>query len=94
MPAVARKGDMGSGHGGYPPRPNDQGSPDVRINGKPAHRVGDHWTVHCDDGSCHDSSLAKGSATVRVNGRPLGRVGDAVACGSTVAQGSPNVNAG
>jgi len=94
MPAVARKGDICTGHGCFPPRPNDQGSPNVFINGKPAHRVGDHWKVHCCGRKCHDSVLRDGSGTVFVNGKGLGRIGDAVACGSRVATGSSNVFAG
>lgn len=94
MPAVVRLGDLCSGHGCFPPRPNDQGSPNVFVNGLPAHRLGDHWTAHCCFVVCHDSTLSGGSSTVFANGRPLGRVGDAVACGSVAAQGSSNVFAG
>lgn len=96
MPAVARLNDSCSGHGCWPPRPNASASPNVRVNGRGAHRVGDGWQAH----TCiaipqtHASVLASGSGTVNVNGRPLGRVGDAVACGSVVATGSGNVNAG
>lgn len=46
MPGVARKGDMGSAHDCFPERANDQGSPDVFVNGRGAHRVGDHWVTH------------------------------------------------
>ena len=88
-PAV-RKGDKCTGHGSAKPRANDQGSPDVFINGKPAHRAGDHWTKH----KGHDSKLAKGSSSVFVNGKGQGRVGDPVLCGSRCAQGSPNVMVG
>lgn len=96
MPAVARHADTCTGHGCWPSRPNDQGSPDVFVNGRPVHRVGDHWQTHCCPAipECHDSVLAEGSSTVFVNGRPLGRIGDPVACGSAVASGSPNVFAG
>lgn len=94
MPAVCRLGDVCSGHGGFPPRPCTEGSPDVFINGRPAHRKGDAWAGHYDGDSAHDSVLAGGSATVFVNGRPLGRIGDPVACGSTVAEGSMDVFAG
>jgi uncharacterized Zn-binding protein involved in type VI secretion len=87
MPAAARLGDPSTGHGPCSPRPNDQGSPNVFINGLPAHRQGDHWVVHC----LHDSVLATGSSTVFVNGKKAGRVGDSVACGDRVASGSPNV---
>ena len=38
-----------------------------------------------------DSAALNGSG---VNGQPLGRIGDPVGCGSSVAQGSPNVFAG
>jgi len=95
MPAVARKGDICTGHGCFPPRPNTQGSPDVFINGIAAHRVSDAWAAHgCGDCTPHGGSLAAGSATVFVNGLPLGRIGDPVSCGSSVAQGSPDVYAG
>jgi uncharacterized Zn-binding protein involved in type VI secretion len=94
MPAVTRKGDDCTGHGAFGPRPSSAGSPNVLINGIPAHRVGDAWPSHCDPDTCHDSVLSGGSSTVMVNGKPLGRVGDPVACGSAVAAGSPNVFAG
>ena len=86
----ARLNDLCTGHGNCPPRPNDQGSPNVFINNLPAHRQTDHWTVHCD----HDSNLAAGSSTVYTNNLQQGRIGDPVACGSSVAEGSPNVFAG
>ncbi|WP_320055626.1 PAAR domain-containing protein [Desulfuromonas thiophila] len=94
MPAVARLNDWCTGHGCYPARQNDQASSDVFINSRGAHRQGDHWVSHCCKGSCHDSVLAAGSASIYVNGRQLGRVGDPVACGSSVATGSPNLFAG
>lgn len=93
MPAVVRLGDICTGHGCFPPRPNVQASGDVRINGIGAHRRGDGWGVHCC-GICHGSVLAVGSSTVFVNGQQLARIGDAVACGSAAAQGSHNVYAG
>ncbi len=93
--AVCRLGDSSTGHGDFPPRSNDAGSPNVFINGKPAHRQGDHWVVHCNPRpTCHDGVLSGGSSTVFVNGKPLARVGDAISCGDRVAQGSPNVFAG
>ncbi|MEM0325112.1 MAG: PAAR domain-containing protein [Candidatus Aenigmatarchaeota archaeon] len=92
--AVVRLGDSCSGHGCFPARNNDQGSPNVFVNGKPAHRVGDHWVTHCCLASCHDGTASSGSGTVFVNGKPICRVGDSVSCGSTMAQGSPNVFAG
>lgn len=92
MPAAARLGDTCTGHGPWPPRPNDQGSPTVYVNGRPLHRNGDHWEAHCNPiPVCHDSVLGGGSPTVFANGKRAGRIGDAVACGSTVATGSPDV---
>lgn len=90
MPAACRLGDMSAGHCFFP-RPNDQGSPNVFINGIAAHRVGDHWPVHVCGKQSHDGVLAQGSPNVFVNGVALGRIGDAISCGDTVAQGSPNV---
>jgi len=95
MPAVHRKGDMGTGHSPWPPRPNDQGSNNVNVNSIPVHREGDHWTPHAAPGAIpHDSNLAKGSLTVFVNGKGIARIGDPVACGSKCASGSSNVFSG
>jgi uncharacterized Zn-binding protein involved in type VI secretion len=94
MPGVVRLGDTCTGHGCFPPRANDEASSDVFVNGIGAHRVGDHWVVHCCGPSCHDSNMAQGSGTVFVNGKPLARIGDNVACGSAAAVGSGNVFAG
>lgn len=95
MPAVTRQGDGCTGHGAFPPRNSVSGSGNVMINGKPAHRQGDGWEIHCNPKPvCHGGSLAAGSGTVIVNGKQLGRVGDPVDCGSAVAAGSPDVFAG
>jgi len=96
MPAVHRKGDIGTGHGCWPPRPNDQGSPNVNVNSIPVHRQSDHWGAHtCPDiPETHDSTLASGSSTVFVNSLQLARIGDPVACGSSCATGSSNVFSG
>lgn len=99
MPPVTRQGDSCSGHECFPPRNSTSGSPNVYVNGIPAHRQGDSWAVHActhpniPHGS-HDSVLASGSSSVYVNSRQLGRIGDPVACGSNVASGSKNVYAG
>jgi uncharacterized Zn-binding protein involved in type VI secretion len=90
MPAAVRLADMSAGHC-FSPRPNDEASPNVFINGKAAHRVGDHWPTHCCGPVCHDGVMGEGSPNVYVNGKALARVGDAIACGDTTAEGSPNV---
>lgn len=91
MPGAARLGDTSTGHGSFPPMAADQGSPNVLINGIPAHRQGDHWAGHSNGKSWHDGVLLGGSSTVLINGRPAGRIGDAISCGDTVATGSGNV---
>ena len=87
MRGVTRLGDLCTGHPGGEPRPSITGSPNVFINNRPAHRVGDAWAVH----NGHGGVLIEGSGRVFVNGQPLGRIGDAISCGSVVAQGSDNV---
>lgn len=96
MSGAARLSDLCTGHGCWPSRPNVQGSPDVIVNGRPAHRQGDLWAVHCCPAipECHSSSLAAGSPVVFTNGRQQGRINDPVACGSKVLTGSPNVFVG
>ncbi len=94
MPAVHRLGDVCTGHGCFGSRPNNQASPNVFINGIPAHRQGDSWSSHCCGPPCHGSTLAAGSSTVFVNSLQLARIGDPVACGSACASGSGNVFAG
>ena len=96
MPNAARLGDICTGHECWPSRPNVEGSPNVFVNGKPLHRQGDGWASHCcthpgTPHGCHGSVLASGSPTVYANGKQAGRIGDPVACGGTVATGSPNV---
>lgn len=99
MPACARKGDGGTGHKNFPPRSNNEGSPNVYVNGLPVHRKGDSWEEHCymypngvsNTSMCHTSYLAGGSTTVFINGLECGRIADPVDCGSAVAEGSGNV---
>ena len=94
MPAVHLLGGMDTGHDCHPPRPNVQGSPNVIVEKKPVHRMGDMWAVHCCLLSCHSAALAKGSATVLINGQPCGRIGDPVSCGSFAIDGAMTVFAG
>ena len=94
MPAVHRLGDLCTGHGCFPPRPNIAASGDVFTNGIGVHRVGDGWAVHCCFLACHGGSQAAGSGTVFVNGKAMARIGDAVSCGSAAGTGSGNVFAG
>lgn len=90
MTGAVRLGDLCSGHGCFPSRPNVEASPDVFVNGIPSHRLGDAWGSHCCL-VCHSSVAAQGSPNVFVNGKPKCRIGDAVACGSSMATGSSDV---
>ena len=94
MAAAARLGDYCTGHGCWPPRPGITASPNVFINGIPAHRIDDLWLAHCCDGSCHPGVVASGSGNVNINGRAAARIGDSISCGSLIAMGSPNVSIG
>ena len=91
MPAAVRYRDVCTGHGCFGPRPNNGGSPNVYINGRPAHRKTDMWLVHSCGPSAHPSVQAGGSPNIFVNMLELARVGDSIACGSVNATGSPNV---
>jgi uncharacterized Zn-binding protein involved in type VI secretion len=92
---VVRLGDICSGHGCFPPRPNVQASADVIVNGRGWHRLGDGWAGHgCAVCPAHGGRAASGSHTVFVNGRPACRIGDAVSCGSSMVHGSDNVFCG
>ena len=67
--AVHRLGDICTGHGCFPSRKSSGGSPNVNINGIPAHRQTDPWESHCcPNQGCHTSTLESGSSTVNVNG--------------------------
>lgn len=90
MTGAVRLGDVCTGHGCFPSRPNDQASPNVIVNNRGSHRLGDHWVTHCCK-SCHDSRAASGSPNVIVNNKNKCRIRDAVACGSSMATGSSNV---
>jgi len=92
MPKAARLGDLGSGHGCFPPSPAIEGSSDIIINGKPAVRVGDAYIAHgCNSCIPHPRNAAQGSSTVNFNGKPAVRVGDGINCGGKAQTGSGNV---
>ncbi|SER20979.1 Zn-binding Pro-Ala-Ala-Arg (PAAR) domain-containing protein, incolved in TypeVI secretion [Amphritea atlantica] len=95
MPKAARLGDIGSGHGCFPPTPIVSGSGDVIIDGIPAARVGDPLAPHgCSKCPPHGRAIAAGSSSVMINGRPAARVGDSISCGGSVAAGSGSVSIG
>lgn len=84
-----------TGHETWPARVTSEGSPNVFVNGKGVHRLGDGWPVHCNSlGECHAGTTSKASTTVLVNGRGVARVGDSISCGGSIATGSSNVLVG
>lgn len=95
MPAAARQGDPGVTHcSSYTIA---TGSPDVRINGRPAARVGDSSTRHLRPGLIcppHTAKINSGAATVHINGFPAARVGSTLAMCTRVAAGSADVEIG
>jgi len=93
MGKVTRLGDLCTGHDGYPPRPNIQGSHNVFTNSLKTHRESDEWDVHCS-GGCHGGSTEQGSCNVYCNSLQIARIDDPVDCGSLIAEGSWNVTSG
>ena len=90
MPAATRLNDNCTGHDACPPVPLVEGSPNVYTNGRPAGRVGDHYTTHgCVTHPGHADVIVAGSAKVEINGKPAAR--DAVSIGGAVQDGSSNV---
>ena len=95
MPAQARKPDVCSGHGCYPPRPPASWSSNVKVNGLEALRQYDAYAAHgCAVCVPHGGSVASGSSTVYINDRQAARIGDPIDCGSVIAVGSHNVLVG
>lgn len=73
---------------------NSEGSPNVFINGLPAHRLEDFGACNCPHGGSFQSVTA--SKTVFANGKGLTRIGDSTTCvncgmAGTHVSGSDNV---
>ena len=89
MPAIARIGDIGSGHPGCGiPTKITEGSTDTVINGRGIARNGDALESHCD----HSRYCAGGDSKFTVNSKPVIRVGDPVSCGGTIITGATDGN--
>lgn len=92
MAKAARLGDIGSGHGCFPPTPIVSGSGNVVINGQPAARQNDSLAPHgCGKCPPHGRSISGGSGSVFINNQPAARVGDSISCGGSVTVGSGDV---
>jgi uncharacterized Zn-binding protein involved in type VI secretion len=91
---MSRQGDMTTGHGCYSPVIGVSASPNVKINGRFAHKVGDTFTPHSCGTAVHSDVASGGSSTVLINGTGAMRLGDSLTPGGTMAGGSWNVFAG
>jgi uncharacterized Zn-binding protein involved in type VI secretion len=88
MPGIVREGDLSNGViEQYIPSPTIEGSPNVKVNGKAAIRVGDRYADHSHippPGGTHTNRLAEtGDSTVRINGSPAHRIFDMISGGRT-----------
>lgn len=94
MPFAARIGDMGSGHGCFPPHMIITGNPKVIIQGMPAATITDMLLPHACGPLVHPGNIAAGSSKVLISNKPAARIGDMVSCGSIIMTGSSKVNIG
>ena len=93
--SVTRKGDKEISHSGYSIKSSSQGSPDVFVDGIPAHTATHTWPSHNLGDSWHTNrSTTTGSDSVYINGEPLARVSDSISCGSKIGEGSSTVFSG
>ncbi len=92
MPGIVRKGDIGSGHGSFPPTNATGCSGNATVNGRGIHRLGDALVPHGSPSPSPVHSRAAGSASSDsvVNGKGIVRLGDAVNCGGNYITASGN----
>ncbi len=92
MPAAARVADLTN----HPGALSGPGMPTVKIEGKPAIRLGDgHACGFPPPAGPHPpNAVTFGSVTVKIGGQPAARVGDPCACGAMIVQGAITVKIG
>ena len=86
--------DLTSGHGCYPPTNSTQASPNVFVNGRAVHVVGNVFKPHTCGKDTHADVAAIGSTKVLTNGIPTMRLGDKLAPPAIMVMGAWNVFAG
>ena len=78
-PALYTPFDMTTGHGPWPPVGYTGASPNVQINGRFVHKVGDTTLPHFASipvpPDLHSDTISTGSPTVMVNGTPMAVIG-------------------
>jgi uncharacterized Zn-binding protein involved in type VI secretion len=94
LKGISRLGDITTGHGCHAPVIGAIASPNVYVNGLPAHKVGDTTVPHTCGTDVHPDTMSVGSSTVKINGTDAMRIGDTLTPGGTMAEGSHNVFAG
>lgn len=96
MPAVARLGDVSTGHGCFPPTNMvTTAATKSYINGV---LVGvkdqeSQFSTHVCGNTNHQQVtryISSGSTKSFIEGKAVARIGDDIACGDAIAQGSPN----
>ena len=93
MPPVSRLGDIGSGHGSFPPTTVTSASNNTYANSIQIARQTDSLAPHGSPSPSpvHSRSICGGSETIYVNSLPVARLGDAICCGGLLVQGSSNI---
>ena len=85
---MSRIGDITTGHGCHAPSIGITASPNVLINGLPAHKVGDTFSPHTCGTDVHSDVAVVGSVKVIINGTGAMRLGDTLAPGGAMAEAS------
>ena len=96
MPAIARKDDLSTGHGCFPPTAlTVTVATKSYFNGKlvALKDSGTQFVQHVCGRTTHTQSqrfISSGSSKTFIEGKAVARIGDDIACGDAIAQGSPN----
>lgn len=94
MPAIARLGDIASGHESFPPTNTIEGASTCDVNSRPVHCVGHAIASHGSPSPSpvHSRALASGSSTCDVESRAMGHIGASVGCGGLIVTGSSDTD--
>lgn len=92
MPAVARLGDIGSGHASFPETKIIESAVRSFTNNRPRARLGDALEPHGSPSPSpsHNRAIAEGSPNTFTENKPQTYVGHKVNCGGIIVTGSEN----